>query len=265
MHVWAVANQKGGVGKTTTSVSLGGLLADQGHQVLLLDLDPHGSLTSYFKYDPDDLSASAYDLFLARQLPADLPESLLLETSHDRIQLLPASTALATLERQVSGQGGMGLVISRALALLWNKFDYVLIDSPPVLGLLMINALAAAEHLIIPVQTEFLAIKGLERMMRTLTMVRKARHNELPYTIVPTLYDRRTQASVQSLRLLRTSYADHMWPAMVPVDTRFREASMAGVPVSMLDPVCRGVQAYSMLLKHLLETSQQLRARGHDG
>lgn len=262
MHVWAVANQKGGVGKTTSTVTLGGLLADQGHKVLLLDLDPHGSLTSYFKYDPDGLQKSAYDLFQqGKKIPEDLPQSLLMDTGHDRVKLIPASTALATLERQVSAQGGMGLVISRALALLWNRFDYVLIDSPPVLGLLMINALASAEHLVIPVQTEFLAIKGLERMMRTLKMVTKARKNELPYTVVPTLYDRRTQASVQSLRLLRNSYPENIWNSMIPVDTKFRDASMAGMPPSMLDPQSRGVHAYNVLLKHLLEKQADHRQR----
>ncbi|ODC04138.1 cobalamin biosynthesis protein CobQ [Terasakiispira papahanaumokuakeensis] len=257
MHVWAVANQKGGVGKTTSVVTLGGLLADRGHQVLLLDLDPHGSLTSYFKYDPDNVEKSAYELFQHRQMPEDLPASLLLDTGHDRLKIMAASTALATLERQASGKGGQGLVVSKALAMLWNRFDYVLIDSPPVLGLLMINALAACQQLIVPVQTEFLAIKGLERMMRTLRMVNKARKHDLPYAVVPTLYDRRAQASVQSLRLLRNTYGDSIWHGMVPVDTKFREASVAGMPASMLDPNSRGVHAYSVLLKFLLDRQNE--------
>lgn len=261
MHVWAVANQKGGVGKTTTAVTLGGLLADKGHQVLLLDLDPHGSLTSYFRYDPDNLNKSIYDLFQHKEIPADLPESLILDTKHDRLKIMGASTALATLERQMSGKGGMGLVIAKSLALLWNKFDYVLIDSPPVLGLLMINALAACEQLIVPVQTEFLAIKGLERMMRTLQMINRARKNDLPYTVVPTLYDRRTQASTQSLRMLRNTYGDAIWHSMVPVDTKFRDASVAGMPASMLDPSSRGVHAYSVLTKYLLEKEAELRQK----
>lgn len=262
MHVWAVANQKGGVGKTTTAVTLGGILADKGHQVLLLDLDPHGSLTSYFKYDPDSIERSVYDLFQHKQIPATLPSNLILDTCHDRIKIMGASTALATLERQMSGKGGMGLVIAKALAQLWNKFDYVLIDSPPVLGLLMINALAACEQLVIPVQTEFLAIKGLERMMRTLKMINRARKHELPYTVVPTLYDRRTQASTQSLRLLRNTYGDVIWHSMVPVDTKFRDASMVGMPASMLDPSSRGVHAYAVLTKFLLEKEAELHKLG---
>ncbi|MEH6625214.1 MAG: ParA family protein [Motiliproteus sp.] len=253
MHIWAVANQKGGVGKTTTVVTLAGLLADQGFDVLLLDLDPHGSLSSYFRYDPDSLEHSGYDLFQNEgQVPADLPASLLLNTSHDRINLIPASTAMATLERRAIGSDGMGLVVSRSLAHLWDRFDYVLIDSPPVLGVLMVNALAACERLIVPVQTEFLAIKGLERMVRTLSMINKARTRKLNYYILPTFFDRRTQASLQSLRLIKKNYPNEIAEAVVPIDTKFRNASTKGIVPSALDPSTHGVRAYGMLMRSLL-------------
>ncbi len=253
MHIWAVANQKGGVGKTTTVVTLAGLLADQGFDVLLLDLDPHGSLTSYFGYDPDAQEFSGYDLFQHEgHVPDSLPATLLTGTSHDRISLIPASTAMATLERKAVGSDGMGLVVSRSLAFLWDRFDYVLIDSPPVLGVLMVNALAACERLIVPVQTEFLAIKGLERMTRTLNMINRSRQNPLKYYILPTFFDRRTQASVQSLRHIKRDYSDHAAPAVIPVDTKFRNASIKGVVPSSLDPSTHGVRAYAMLMKALL-------------
>ena len=253
MHIWAVANQKGGVGKTTTVVSLAGLLADQGFDVLMLDLDPHGSLTSYFRHDPDTLEHSGYDLFLHNgQVDADLPASLLLNTSHDRINLIPASTAMATLERRAVGSDGMGLVVSKALAYLWDRFDYVLIDSPPVLGVLMVNALAACERLIVPVQTEFLAIKGLERMVRTLAMINKARTKKLNYYILPTFFDRRTQASLQSLRLIKRTYPNEIAQSVIPVDTKFRNASTQGVVPSAIDPSTHGVRAYGMLMRSLL-------------
>ncbi|MEH6823976.1 MAG: ParA family protein [Motiliproteus sp.] len=257
MHIWAVANQKGGVGKTTTVVTLAGLLADQGLDVLLLDLDPHGSLTSYFRYDPDALERSAYDLFEPSVTSAEQVERLLLDTSHARITLIPASTAMATLERKSIGSEGMGLVVSRALAHLWDRFDYVLIDSPPVLGVLMVNALAACKRLIVPVQTEFLAIKGLERMVRTLAMINRARREKLQYHILPTFFDRRTQASVQSLRLIKQTYPDQIAHSVVPVDTKFRNASAVGVVPSVMDPATHGVRAYSMLLRWLQQQEQQ--------
>ena len=253
MHIWAVANQKGGVGKTTTVVSLAGLLADAGHRVLMIDLDPHGSLTSYFRFDPDSIEKSAYNLFqVTGKIPEDLPASLILETGHPNLSLMPASTALATLERHAQAQGGMGLVISKTLAILWDDYDYVLIDSPPVLGVLMINALAACQQLVIPVQTEFLAIKGLERMVRTLTMINRARKRPVPFLIVPTLFDRRTQASNKSLRSLKDTYEELVWHSVIPIDTKLRDASTAGIAPSALDPSARGIKAYASLMDSLL-------------
>ena len=253
MKVWAVANQKGGVGKTTTSIALAGLLADAGKRVVVVDLDPHGSMTSYFGHDPDALEHSCFDLFLHQgNVPQGLPKQLLHSTSHENISLLPSSTALATLERQSPGQSGLGLVIAKSLAQLWEDFDHAVIDSPPLLGVLMVNALAASQQLVIPVQTEFLAVKGLERMITTLAMINRSRQQALPYTIVPTLFDRRTQASMSTLRVLRNTYPEHLWPAYIPVDTRLRDASRAGRTPSQFDAGSRGVIAYRALLKHLL-------------
>ncbi|MEH6649237.1 MAG: ParA family protein [Motiliproteus sp.] len=257
MHIWAVANQKGGVGKTTTVVTLAGLLADQGLDVLLVDLDPHGSLTSYFGYDPDTLEHSAYDLFEAGTSTPAKVSGLLQGTSHDRISLIPASTAMATLERRSVGSEGMGLMVSQSLVQLWDQFDYVLIDSPPVLGILMVNALAACDRLIVPVQTEFLAIKGLERMVRTLSMINKARSRKLDYHILPTFFDRRTQASMQSLRKIKQTYPAQVAHAIIPVDTKLRNASSEGIVPSALDPTSHGVRSYGMLLRWLQEQEKQ--------
>ncbi|MEX0584694.1 MAG: ParA family protein [Natronospirillum sp.] len=252
MHVWAVANQKGGVGKTTTVVSLSGLLAAAGKRVLMVDLDPQGSLSSYFKLNPDFLEHSVYDLFMHKgKIPEILPGQLLQPTSIPGAELMPASSALATLERNISQQGGMGLVLSRALTQLWDDFDYVIIDTPPLLGVLLINAIASAQILILPVQTESMALKGLERMMHTLKMVSGSRHKPLQHLIVPTLFDRRTQASQRALRTLRQNYDDELWVSTIPVDTRLRDASREGVAINQLDPTARATESYGALLKHL--------------
>lgn len=264
MRIWAVANQKGGVGKTTSVVALGGLLAEQGKRVLVVDLDPHGSLTSWFGLDPDTIAHSTFDLFQHQgKVPDGLPAQLITETGCKGMSLLPASTALATLERRMVGVEGMGLIISRTLAQLWDDFDYVILDNTPSLGVLMVNALAAAQHLIIPVQTEFLAIKGLERMLRTLQMIMQSQKNRLEYTIVPTLFDRRTQASVKSLNLLRKTYTDSLWRFAIPVDTKFRDASQAGKTPSSLDSQTHGVRAYKRLLKDLLLSTDPVKERKH--
>ncbi len=254
MRVVTVANHKGGVGKTTTSVALGGLASAQGYRVLLVDMDPHGSLTTYFRQDPDTQKLSTYSLFKERkELTYASVTRLILPTSYPSLNLLPAATALATLERQAIGQEGMGLVIARALAIIYEDYDYVFIDTPPLLGVLMINALAACQELIIPVQTEFLALKGLERMIHTLKMMSSSRKKALPYRILPVMYDRRTQASVISLRTIRNSYSDEVWPGHIPVDTRFRDASRAGVPPHLFDNATHGVVAYGAFFKWLLQ------------
>lgn len=264
MRIWAVANQKGGVGKTTSVVALGGMLAERGKRVLVVDLDPHGSLTSWFGHDPDTIAHSVFDLFQHQgKVPDGLPAQLITETSCPGLSLLPASTALATLERRMVGVEGMGLIISRALAQLWDDFDFVILDNTPSLGVLMVNALAAAQHLVIPVQTEFLAIKGLERMLHTLKMIMRSQKNELTYTIVPTLYDRRTQASMKSLNLLRKTYPDTLWRFAIPVDTKFRDASQAGMVPSAVDATTHGVRAYTKLLDDLLTRTGSVKERQH--
>jgi chromosome partitioning protein len=252
VRIWSIANQKGGVGKTTSVVSLGGLLAERGARVLLIDLDPHGSLTSYFRYDPDSLATSLYDLFFNQRCKdLDYIRKVVKPTTHKGVDLLPATTALATLERQVSGQDGMGLVLAKTLAQLWDDYDYVLLDTPPILGVLLVNALAACQRLVIPTQTEHLALKGLERMVHTLKMVMSSQNRPLPYTIVPTLFDRRTQASVITLKEMRQLYPEHVWKEAIPIDTKFRDASHEGLFPNELDSLSRGVRAYRHLLAEL--------------
>lgn len=251
MIVWTVANQKGGVGKTTTVVALAGLLAQRNKRVLLIDTDPHGSLTSYFNYDMDTLPHTLFDLFQAERPTRALFEQVALKTGFDGLTLLPASISLAMLERTSSSREGMGLVLKRLLAELQHDFDVVIIDCPPVLGVMMVNALAACDRILVPVQTEFLAIKGLERMVSTFKLMHRARKDGFNYTVVPTMYDQRTRASVQSLDSLKQQYGERLWPAVIPVDTKFRDASLRHEPPSYFAKGSRGVFAYQTLLRYL--------------
>jgi len=250
MKVWAIANQKGGVAKTTTAVSLAGHLSLQGYRVLLIDLDPHGSLTTYFGNDPDAIEPSVYHLF--RDGNPFHPVQVIRKTKFKNIHVLPASTAMATLDKQLGSQDGKGLVIRNVCDAMEQEYDFALIDCPPILGILMVNALAACNKLLLPVQTEFLAIKGLERMLHTLDMIIKARRKPIDYTILPVMFDRRTRASIESLRNLRETYSHFIWRSVVPVDTQFRTASAQGIPLPLLQKKSRGSQAYAMLMQDLL-------------
>ena len=175
-------------------------------------------------------------------------DKVCLPTREDFLSVVPATAALATLERNWSANHGKGLVIRKWLQ-KHALFDFVIIDTPPLLGVLMINALAACDHLIIPCQTEFLALYGLERTMSTLAMV--AKHHGFSVTLVPTFFDKRTRASVDSLRLLRQSYPQVVWPSYIPIDTKLRDAARTGLtPVSLPS---RGVEAYQRLLKYFVK------------
>jgi len=252
LKVWTIANQKGGVGKTTSTISLAGLLAERGKRVLLVDTDPHASLSYYFGIESEDLELSVYDLFIQVSTREQLLQSLC-PTKYGNIDILPATMALATLDRTLGSKGGMGLVIKKAINMLTDEYDYVLMDCPPVLGVLMVNALAASDRIIVPVQTEFLALKGLDRMMKTLEIMQGEQSDPFAYTIVPTMFDKRTKASLLAYRKLQEIYPDTVWPGVIPIDTNFRNSSLAQKVPSDFAPSSRGVFAYNNLLDYLLK------------
>lgn len=252
MNIWTVANQKGGVGKTTSAVTIGGILAQQGQRVLLIDTDPHASLSYYFDIDSETLDDSIYDVFAnPESYKGDNLLAILSATQLDSLKVLPATMALATLDRKMGMESGKGLILKKALESIEAHFDYVVIDCPPILGVSMVNALACSSRIIVPVQTEHLALKGLDRMMRTLTIMKKTMPAAIPVNIIATMFDRRVNATIQAYNKLKEDYPENLWRGFIPVDTRFRDASQARMPASVFAPKCRGVFAYQKLLKDI--------------
>ena len=262
MKTWAVINQKGGVGKTTTALSLAGHLCGNDKRLLLVDLDPHGSLTSYLGYDPDQMETGLYSLFSKPTTNPSEIAKMLLPTPIKNTYLLAASSALATLDRQMGTGMGKGLIVSQAIQAVANKFQFGFIDCPPMLGILMINALAACDQLLIPAQTDYLSLNGLDRMIHTLDMVEKSQHRKTPYLIIPTMYDQRTKASLSALEAMRDQYRFQVWGSTIPIDTKFRDASKAGVPLSELAFNSRGSQAYLKLLNFLIGVDDRSKNSG---
>lgn len=256
MEVWTVANQKGGVGKTTTTIALAGLLAERGKKVLLIDTDPHASLSYYFGIESEDLDLSVYNLFVQVSSTEQILQSLC-PTEYPNIDILPATMGLATLDRSFGAKGGMGLVLKKAIQKVSQYYDYVLMDCPPILGVLMVNALAASSRIIIPTQTEFLALKGLDRMIKTMDLMQAEQIKPFEYTIVPTMFDKRTKASLLAYQKLQELYQDKVWPGVIPVDTNFRNASEAQKVPSHFAAHSRGVLAYKSLLDYLLKQTER--------
>ena len=180
-----------------------------------------------------------------------MARQVLIATEYKNISLMAGSIALATLDKSLSDDGS-GLIITKALKSLENEFDVVLIDCPPVLGVMMVNALAASSMVLIPTQTEFLALKGLERMMKTFEILRGTKAKAMKYLIVPTMYDKRTRASNISLDSIRKDYGEKVWQGVIPIDTRFRDASERHIPLSLISPKSRGVLAYKKLITDLV-------------
>ncbi len=210
-------------------------------------------MSTYFGYNPDSISNSIYTLFRdASNQETVAPEKVIRETEVDNLFLLPSSGSLATLDRQLGAHEGMGLVIAKALQAVEDNYDFVIIDCPPILGVLMVNALAACEQLLVPVQTEFLAEKGLERMIHTLAMIKRASQRDMPHIIIPTLFDKNIKAAKESLKMLRDRYPGEIWESVIPLDTQFRDASREGKPLCMINPGARGAMAYDELLNSLL-------------
>jgi chromosome partitioning protein len=244
----AIANQKGGVGKTTTAVNLGAGLADLGYRVLVVDLDPQGNATTGLGINARNLNSSVYDVLLA-----DAPlEDCVEPTSVRNLFVVPATIDLAGAEIELVPAFSRELKLRRAVDRLDGDFDFTLIDCPPSLGLLTVNGLAAAGEVLVPIQCEYYALEGLGQLMRNIQLVQSNLNPRLELTtIVLTMFDARTKLADQVAREVRSHFGSRVCRTIVPRTVRLSEAPSFGQPIIVFDPSSRGAIAYRELAKEV--------------
>lgn len=251
--ILAVANQKGGVGKTTTAINLGSALARKGQRVLVIDLDPHACASLHTRILPDEGGANLYDIFAAEpKLWPEIWSKLIRNTAIDNMRIAPGCIKLSELENDFRDRRNKGSVLKEALAPLKGEYDFIILDCPPHLGILLINALVASDLLIIPIQTDFMALHGLKLLFDTLRTLNKVLPKPVRYRALPTMFDRRAKACNRVLELLRQKMGNAMFNTIIGIDTHFREASAMGCSIYEVDPKSRGSVAYGELADEVL-------------
>lgn len=247
-RVIAVANQKGGVGKTTTTINLGAALADLGYRVLIIDLDPQGNATTGLGIEGRNFDFSMYDVLLRDVALEDCVEP----TSIKNLFLAPATIDLAGAEIELVSVFSRELRLKRVLAPIREDFGYVLIDCPPSLGLITVNALAAASEVLVPIQCEYYALEGLGQLLRNVELVRGNLNPELEVSaMVLTMYDSRTRLADHVVAEVRTHFGDAVCKNVIPRTVRISESPSFGEPITVHSPSSRGAIAYRELAKEV--------------
>ena len=250
--IYAVANQKGGVGKTTTAINLGAYVAKSGKKVLLVDMDPQANATSSLGYDKRNLDVTLYDVII-NNLPLS---ELIIVTERVGLDLAPAGLALAGAEVELVGLPKREYRMALALKTVLDRYDYVFIDCPPSLGLLTVNALSAANGAIIPIQCEYLALEGLSQLLGTIKRIRERLNPTLSVMgVVMTMYDSRTSLSEQVVNEVRTYFPHEIFQTIIPRSVRLAEAPSYGQSILEYDSDSRGAQAYQSLAAELITRS----------
>jgi chromosome partitioning protein len=262
-RVLALANQKGGVGKTTTAINLGTALAATGEKVLIVDLDPQGNASTGLGIDRRSRNRSTYDV-LTREIPI---RDAILETAVPRLSIVPSTMDLSGLELEIAHERDRAYRLRDALAGLnavpngGTEYSYVLVDCPPSLNLVTVNAMAAAHSILVPLQCEFFALEGLSQLLKTVEQVRTSLNPGLTiHGIVLTMYDARNNLSGQVVADVRSFMGEKVYDTMIPRNVRISEAPSYGKPVLLYDLKCVGSQAYVRLASEIIQRERSLRA-----
>ena len=252
----AIANQKGGVGKTTTSVNLSACLAQLGYRVLLVDIDPQGNATSGVGINKADVDHCIYNV-LIEDVDA---EEVCIPTEVEHLDIIPATIQLAGAEIELVPTISREIRLKKSLVKLKDTYDYIIIDCPPSLGLLTINALTTSDSVIIPVQCEFYALEGLSQLLNTIRLVQKHLNHSLAIEgVLLTMLDARTNLGIQVIEEVKKYFQDRVYQSIIPRNVRLGEAPSHGKPIILYDPKSKGAEVYQELAKEVVASGEKVR------
>ena len=253
-RVIAIANQKGGVGKTTTAINLSACLADLGKKVLALDLDPQGNMTSGLGVDKDEIERSVYDLIIGN---AGIEECICKNVLYN-LDVLPSNIDLSAAEIEMIGVENKEFILKNEMEKIKDDYDFVIIDCPPALSMLTINAMTTADSVLVPIQCEYYALEGLTQLIHTIELVQERLNSSLQIEgVVFTMYDARTNLSLQVVENVKDNLNQNIYKTIIPRNIRLAEAPSYGMPINMYDPKSAGAESYMQLADEVIHKGEE--------
>lgn len=249
-RIIAIANQKGGVGKTTTAINLSACLAEAGQKVLAIDMDPQGNLTSGFGLDKGNIDNTVYELIMGDSSFGECVQ----REANENLDILPSDADLAGAEVELIGTEKKESRLRTALQPVRDQYDFIIIDCPPSISLLTLNSMTAADSVIIPIQCEYYALEGLTQILKTVSLVQKRMNPQLKIEgIVFTMFDSRTNLSAEVVESVRKNLKEHIYQTQIPRNVRLAEAPSYGMPITQYDTRSSGAESYRMLAAEVIE------------